>query len=78
MSHRLVSGGSPHGLCDSISLCLGMRLYFLNMGARMKNLSKSSAHLLHLGIRLADESLLFFSFCQKSTIFVTCRQFKSL
>lgn len=40
MSHRLVSGGSPHELYDSISLCPRMRLYFLNIGARLKNLSK--------------------------------------
>lgn len=49
MSHRLVSGGSPHELYDSISLCPRMRLYFLNIGARLKtcaNLvkSKSSVH----------------------------------
>lgn len=36
MSHMLVSGGSPHELYDSISP--RMRLYFLNIGARLKNL----------------------------------------
>ena len=33
MSHRLLSGGLPHELYDSISLCAKMRLYFLNIGA---------------------------------------------
>lgn len=40
MSHRLVSGGSPHGLHDSMSLCHRMRLYFLNIGPRSKKKKK--------------------------------------
>lgn len=40
MSHRLVSGGSPHALYDSISLCPTMRLYFPNIRARLRNLKK--------------------------------------
>ena len=64
-----MSGGSPHELYDSMGLRPRMRLYFLNIGARLKNSvkNKSSEHCL--------SAASFFS--RKSTIFITCRQYKS-
>ena len=43
-----MSGGSPHELYDSMGLRPRMRLYFLNIGARLKNSvkNKSSEHCL--------------------------------